>query len=87
MRNLDNLLKRFAQGELGLAVAKENFENSQEILFRRMAAIEGLFETRRWDTEKYAKYRGELLAYFWESVKLTNYKCKYSRFTEGSKSA
>ena len=74
MRELDNLLKRFAQGEDGKSVAKENFDHGKDILSRRMAAIEGLFDTRRWDTTKYAQHRQELLAYFNESCRLLNYK-------------
>ena len=74
MRELDNLLKRFAQGEDGKAVAKENFDYGKDILARRVAAIEGLFATRRWDSTKYLEHRQELLAYFDESCKLLNYK-------------
>jgi hypothetical protein len=74
MRELDNLLKRFAQGEAGRAVAKENFEHGKDILLRRTAAIEGLFDTRRWDTTKYVKHREELLEYFSEACQLMNYK-------------
>ena len=74
MRELDNLLKRFAQGEDGRSVAKENFDHGKEILLRRIAAIEGLLDTRRWETTKYVQHRQELMAYFSESCRLLNYK-------------
>lgn len=74
MTDLDALLKRFRQGDLGEEVARENFEYNKDMLLQRLDRIDSLCETGDWNARKYVDYRAELLAYLAEGRKLAGYK-------------
>lgn len=70
MSELDTLLKRFAEGEIGEEIARENVVLNKPVLVRRLNMIDTLRETSDWNSRKYAQYREPLLAYFAAGCKL-----------------
>jgi hypothetical protein len=73
MSDLNALLKRFGQGDVGEEVARENFEHNKDILLQRLDLIDSICQTTDWNARKFVDCRAELLAYLAEGRKLAGY--------------
>ncbi len=73
MTELDTLLKRFALGEKGEVVARENVVLNRSLLLRRLSSLDNLCEQPEWAEVPYRQFHTELFAYIAEGRKVVGY--------------
>ncbi len=73
MIELETLLKRFALGEKGEVVARENVVLNRSLLLRRLSALDNLCEQPEWAEVPYLQFHKQLLAYIAEGRKVVGY--------------